>query len=450
MRFLLDREEITVSVVGLGYVGSCVAVSLADNGVDVVGIDVDASLVEEMDAGRCRLKEPGLPELVARVRETGRLRVTTDYAPVSEADVVVVAVGTPVQENGALVETQVRSAATEIGRHLRPGQLVIFKSTVPPGTTRDMVAPLLEGGGLTCGEDFGLAFCPERLSQGNALAEIRRLPVVVGGWDARTGAAAERFWRSRLGVETVSCSSIEAAETVKLLNNWWIDHNIALANELARYCSAIGVDAMEVIAATNEVPKGRGSINVLSPGVGVGGSCLTKDPWMLWRSARERGVHLSTVVAAREANDAMPGYVAELVTDGLAALGTSADRSRVAVLGLSFKNNTGDLRATPTLPVVSALREAGAEVAVFDPLADPDEIRKEFGLEPSAGVEEAVAGAHCLAVLAWHDEFAELDMAGLRALTAPECLFLDGRAHFDDQTIESLTGLGFTYRGIGR
>ncbi|MFJ9555979.1 nucleotide sugar dehydrogenase [Nocardiopsis sp. NPDC101807] len=450
MRFLLDRGDITVSVVGLGYVGSCVAVSLADNGVDVVGVDVDASLIEEMEAGRCRLKEPGLPELVAKGRGTGRLRVTTDFAAISDTDVVVIAVGTPVQEDGTLVRTQVENAATEIGLHLRAGQVVVFKSTVPPGTTRDLVAPLLEGGGLTCGEDFGLAFCPERLSQGSALAEIRRLPVVVGGWDERSGAAAERFWRAGLGVETVPCSSIEAAETVKLLNNWWIDHNIALANELARYCAAIGVDAMEVIAATNEVPKGKGNINVLSPGVGVGGSCLTKDPWMLWRSARERGVDLSTVVTAREANEAMPGYVAGLIVDGLAALGTPADRSRVAVLGLSFKNNTGDLRSTPTLPVVSALREAGADVALFDPLADPDEIRKEFGVEPSSGVEGAASGADCLAVLAWHDEFAELDMAALRALTAPGCLFLDGRAHFDEQTVESLTGLGFTYRGIGR
>ncbi|WP_019609407.1 nucleotide sugar dehydrogenase [Nocardiopsis sp. CNS-639] len=450
MRFLLDREEITVSVVGLGYVGSCVAASLASNGVNVVGVDVDAHPVEEIEAGRCHLKEPGLPELVARGRGSGRLRATTDYSAISSADVVVVAVGTPVREDGTLVETQIRSAAAEAGRHLRRGQLLVFKSTVPPGTTRDLVVPLLESGGLTCGEDFGLAFCPERLSQGSALAEIQELPVVVGGWDAESGAAAARFWESRLGVRTVVCSSMEAAETVKLLNNWWIDHNIALANELARFCTSIGVDAMEVIAATNEVPKGGGTINVLSPGVGVGGSCLTKDPWMLWRSARDRGVHLGTVVSARGANDAMPGYVAGLVTEGLDALGTPAERARVAVIGLSFKNNTGDLRSTPTLPVVAALRDAGADVAVFDPLADPDEVRKTFGLEPSPSAEAAATGAHCLAVLAWHDEFAALDMAALRRLTARECLLLDGRAHFDDQTVESLTGLGFTYRGIGR
>ena len=450
MRFLLDREEITVSVVGLGYVGSCVAASLAGDGVDVVGVDVNTRLVEEIRAGRCHLREPGLPEALARAHGAGRLRVTTDFAAISDTDVVVVAVGTPIGEDGVLAESQVRSAASEIGRCLRPGQLVIFKSTVPPGTTRDLAVPLLESGGLVCGRDFGVAYCPERLSPGSALAELRVLPVVVGGWDAHSGAAAERFWRSRLRVRTVACSSSEAAETVKLLNNWWIDHNIALANELARYCSSIGVDAMEVIAATNRVPKGGGSINVLSPGVGVGGSCLTKDPWMLWRSARDRGVDLNTVVAAREANDAMPAYVAGLIADGVGELGTPVERARVAVLGLSFKNNTGDLRSTPTLPVVAALRDAGADVAVYDPLVPPEEVSGTFGLDPSPTAEKAVAGADCLAVLAWHDEFADLDLAALRALAAPDCLFLDGRAHFDSQTVESLTGLGFTYRGIGR
>ncbi|MET7461356.1 nucleotide sugar dehydrogenase [Nonomuraea sp. NPDC005501] len=450
MRFLPAQEHITAGVVGLGYVGSCIAATLADNGVHVVGVDTDAALVEELSGGHCRLSEAGLPELVSRLTGTGAFRATTEYAALASADVVIVTVGTPVRDQGVLMDLQLRGACDELSKHLRPGQLLVFKSTVPAGMTRELVVPLLERSGLTCGTDFGLAFCPERLSEGNALNELRTFPLVVGGWcDDSTDAAAE-FWRRALGVDIIRCASLETAEMVKLADNWWIDHNIAMANELAQVCATVGVDVLDVISAANSIKKGSGSVNILLPSVGVGGSCLTKDPWMVWRSARERGLALRTIPAAREVNDGMPHYTFGLIVEELAKLGRTPERAKIAVLGLAFKNNTGDLRATPTQPVVAALREAGAQVALHDPLVDEDEAEKIFGLRPCASVEEAVRDADCLAVLAWHRPFHDLDLAWIRVQVAASCVVIDGRAYYPCETIARLRELGFAYRGIGR
>ncbi|MGC5011898.1 nucleotide sugar dehydrogenase [Streptosporangium sp. DT93] len=449
MRFLPERENITAAVLGLGYVGSCVAAVLADRGVNVIGVDTDPVLVEELNAGHCRFSEAGLPELVAR-HAGDRLRVTTSYESVSEADVVIVAVGTPTGERGVMRENQLRGACEELGRHIRPGQLLVFKSTVPPGVTRSLALPLLERGGLVCGEDFGVAFCPERLSEGTALRELRSFPIIVGGWCADSSAAAVEFWRRTIGVEVIPVASLEAAEMVKLADNWWIDHNIALANELARVCAALDVDVLDIISAANSIPKGNGNVNILLPSVGVGGSCLTKDPWMVWRSAQEHGIDLLTIPAAREVNDSMPHHTRDLIVGELAELGRQPAGAKVTVLGLAFKNNTGDLRETPVRPVVEELLKAGVEVTLYDPLVDADEAEKLFGLPQAASLEEAVRGADCLAVLAWHREFHDIDFAALREHVAPKCAVIDGRAYYPRETIDLLRASGYAYRGIGR
>ncbi|WP_285729479.1 nucleotide sugar dehydrogenase [Nocardiopsis sp. ATB16-24] len=450
MRFLPDGRDLAVSVIGMGYVGSCLSATLAESGLNVTCVDTDDRLVAEMRGGGSRFRDPGLPEMFSQGVEAGRLGFTTDYGEVTACDVVIVSVGTPARDRGRLVDTQLRRCCEELGRHLRPGQLVIVKSTVPPGTVRRLVVPLLEGGGLVCGEDFGLAFCPERLSQGAALAELRSLPVIVGGWCEDSSAAAAEFWRRGLGSHVVGCSSLEAAELAKLANNWWVDHNIALANELAQVCSSFDVDVMEVIEAANSIPKGNGRVNVLLPGVGVGGSCLTKDPWMLWRAAGERGVELATISTARQVNDAMPGLTARLVLDGLEEAGKSARGAKIAVLGLAFKNNTGDLRETPTAPVVAQLVAAGADVSLYDPLVDRDEAQRIFGRPLSPTLEAAVDGADCLAVLAWHREFHQIDFPGLSDRVGRDCAIVDGRAYFPADVVASFRRAGFSYRGIGR
>ncbi|GAA2409398.1 nucleotide sugar dehydrogenase [Streptomyces glaucosporus] len=448
MRFLPDRGDPTVAVIGFGYVGSCVAATLAERGFGVIGIDTDPRLVEELGRRECRFSEHGLAERLFSGLDSGRLRVTTETAEAGAADVVLITVGTPVRDDGSLADEQLRGAALELSGHLRPGQLVVLKSTVPPGTTRDLLAPLLETGGLVAGEDFGLAFTPERLAEGTALRELSTFPIVVGGLTPDCAASAGELWRRALGVDILPMETLEAAELVKLADNWWIDLNIAMANELAKLCALYGADVLDVISAANTIPKGAGNVNILLPGVGVGGSCLTKDPWMVWRTADEHGVRIRTAAVGREVNAGMPEYTAELIIDELIGLGKDPAASTVAVLGLAFKNDTGDLRATPVRGVVEALAAAGVTVRLHDPLVDREAAAALFGTEPEASLDDAVRGADCVAVLALHRDFLGIDFASLPV--AEPCLLLDGRAHYPKETIAELRAAGYVYRGIGR
>ena len=448
MRFISAQDELKVAVIGLGYVGSCIAATLADRGLDVIGIDTDTRLIDELNNGYCRFEEQGLPELLFAGLETGRLRVTTNAADAGLADVVLMTVGTPVRDDGSLADEQLQGAVRELARHLHRGQLIVLKSTVPPGTTRSMVLPLLQSSGLTGGEDFGLAFTPERLAEGTALQELNTFPIVAGGLDADSAADAAEFWRQAIGVEVIALDSLEAAEIVKLADNWWIDLNIALGNELAKFSALFGVDALEVISAANSIPKGKGMVNILLPSVGVGGSCLTKDPWMVWHSARERGLEILTAPAGREVNAGMPAYTAQLAVDGLTKIGKDPAASKIAVIGLAFKNNTGDLRATPAKDAVDALDQACGEVVVYDPLVDTAEAQKLFGRPLAPTLADAVRGADCIAIFALHRDFEDIDYATLPV--AEDCLVLDGRAYYSRDKIAELRALGYAYRGVGR
>ncbi|MCT2585825.1 nucleotide sugar dehydrogenase [Actinophytocola gossypii] len=448
MQFLSGKKDLKVAVIGLGYVGSCIAATLADRGLDVVGVDANPKLIDELSDRYCRFAEHGLAELLFAGMDAGRLRVTTDTAEVTAADVVLITVGTPVREDGSLADEQLQSACLELSTRIRKGQLLVLKSTVPPGTTRGTVLPLLQRSGLVGGRDFGLAFTPERLAEGTALAELNSFPIVAGGLDADSAADAAEFWRSAIGVEVIPLDSLEAAEIVKLADNWWIDLNIALGNELAKFSALFGVDVLDVISAANSIPKGKGMVNILLPSVGVGGSCLTKDPWMAWYSARERGLEILTAPAGRQVNAGMPEYTAQLAIDELTKQGKDPATSTIAVLGLAFKNNTGDLRATPTKDAVAALARACGEVRIHDPLVEVAEAEAMFGLPVTESVEDAVRGADCVAILALHRDFADLDFAALPV--ADDCLVLDGRAYYSREKIAELRALGYGYRGIGR
>ncbi|MBM2620122.1 nucleotide sugar dehydrogenase [Actinoplanes sp. LDG1-06] len=437
-----------VAVLGLGHVGICVAATLAVRGLTVIGVDADPEVAAAAGRGHSRIHEPGLDVLLGRAVETRRLSGTTDYAAVAAADVVLIAVGTPVLEDGELDDRALRAACESLAAVLRPGQLVVLKSTVPPGTTRTLVKPLLESNGLRAGADFGLAFAPERLAEGTALAELRTLPIVVGGLTPQNRDVAAAFWRDALGLPVLPQDSLEAAEIVKLADNWWIDANIALANELAKFCALYGADVLDVIAAANSIPKGAGTVNILLPSAGVGGSCLTKDPHMITRAAQRRGLRIRTAPTAREVNDGMPDHTAQLIIDELEAAGHDLTDAPVAVLGAAFKNDTGDLRATPARGVITALVKAGVEVRVHDPLVDPDAAERDLGVRPLADLDDAVRGARCVAVLAAHRAFAGLDWAAL-PVSRP-CLVLDGRAYYPKEKIAMLRRSGFTYRGIGR
>jgi dTDP-alpha-D-glucose dehydrogenase len=437
-----------IAIVGFGYIGTVIGAVLADRGWPVTGIDVRQSVVDDINLGKTTVAEPGLSELVSNGVRTGRLRATTDFSAVAENDFVIVNVGTPLGPDYEPIVDDIKAAARAVGEHLRAGHVVILKSTVPPGTTETLVRPILEEtSGLRAGTDFGLAFCPERLAEGQAIHELTSIPVVVGAVDERSARACATLWRHALGVESVIVDDPRTAEMVKLADNLWVDLNVALANELAKLCDRLGMDALQVISAANTMPKGGHPVNILRPSMGVGGYCLTKDPWFLNHLGQSVGLDLAIPRTSRTVNDTMPGYTYELLTKLLADRGGTIEASKIAVLGIAFKNNTGDCRLTPTKYVVSLLEDSGCQLSIHDPWVPDEEARTVTKIPLSPDIESAVKDADAIVVLAGHREFHQITLARLSELAADGCVFLDGRNSFDPAAVRAA---GFVYKGIGR
>ena len=311
----------------------------------------------------------------------------------------------------------IKAAATAVSKHLRRGHLVILKSTVPPNTTEDLVKPILESTGLKAGIDFGLAFCPERLAEGRAIAEFTSIPVVVGAVDERSAEICELLWRNALGVDVLRVDNARTAEMTKLADNLWIDLNIALANELAMICDRLDIDVLQVIESANTLPKVKHNVNILMPSMVVGGYCLTKDPWFVHHLGGGLGLNLMTPQTSRTVNDKMPGYTFDLIEEKLAELGKDLSRSKVAVLGISFKNNTGDTRLTPTKFTIALLANTGCELRLHDPWVSADEARAVTNIPLTDNLEDAVREADAVVLLTGHRQFREFPLHRLAELT---------------------------------
>jgi nucleotide sugar dehydrogenase len=437
-----------IAVVGFGYIGTVIGAVLADRGWPVTGIDVRQNVVEEINRGKTTVPEPGLSELVSDNVRVGRLRATTDFGVLAENDFVIVTVGTPLGSDFEPIVDDIKAAARAVGEHLHPGHLVILKSTVPPDTTEKLFRPIIEeASGLRAGVDFGLAFCPERLAEGQAIRELTSIPIVVGAIDERSARACATLWRHALGVDSVVVDDPRTAEMVKLADNLWIDLNVALANELAKLCDRLGMDVLQVIDAANTMPKVNHNVNILMPSMGVGGYCLTKDPWFVNHLGQSLGLELAIPRTSRTVNDTMPAYTYGLLRQLLAEQGKAIETSRIAVLGIAFKNNTGDCRLTPTKHVVALLEQTGCELAVHDPWVADEEALTVTKIPLTADIESAVEDADALVVLAGHREFHQIPLVRLADLAAASCVFLDGRNSFDPAAVRAA---GFVYKGIGR
>ncbi|MGE2727301.1 nucleotide sugar dehydrogenase [Mycolicibacterium pulveris] len=437
-----------IALVGFGYIGTVIGAVLADRGWPVTGIDVRQNVVDEINQGKTSVPEPGLGELVANSVRMGRLRATSDFGALADNDFVIVTVGTPLGPDYEPIVDDIKSAARAVGEQLREGHLVILKSTVPPDTTENLVRPILEeASGLRAGVDFGLAFCPERIAEGQAIHELTSIPVVVGAVDERSARACATLWRHALGVDSVIVDNPRTAEMVKLADNLWVDLNVALANELAKLCDRLGMDALQVIEAANTMPKGSGPVNILRPSMGVGGYCLTKDPWFLNHLGESVGLDLAIPRTSRTVNDTMPGYTYGLLTELLGEQGKTVASSKIAVLGIAFKNNTGDCRLTPTKYVVALLEESGCQLTVHDPWVPDEEAQAVTRIPLTPDIESAVKDADALVVLAGHREFHQIPLTRLAELTTAGCVFLDGRNSFDPAAVRAA---GFVYKGVGR
>jgi UDP-N-acetyl-D-glucosamine dehydrogenase len=351
-----------VGVVGLGYVGLPLAVAFAESGATVVGVDLDPERVARISAGQTFIEDVS-PTAVGAMVRAGRLRASDDYAPLAQADAIVICVPTPLRKTKEPDVRYVVGAADALAGIARRGQLIVLESTTYPGTTEQVLAPRLEARGLTPGRDVFLAFSPERIDPGNRQHTLRTIPKVVGGLTPTCTALARTLY-GRITPQVVAVSSPAAAEMVKLLENTFRSVNIALANEFAIMCRRLGLSVWEIIGAAATKPFG---FMPFFPGPGLGGHCLPSDPhYLSWR-VRLEGYEPRFIAFADEINTHMPVYVVQMVVDALNERGRAVRDTRILVLGVAYKPNVADTRDSPALEIIDTLLAKGAHVAYHDP-----------------------------------------------------------------------------------
>jgi len=407
LRAAVTAGEIPVAVYGLGKMGLPLAAVLADVTGNVTGVDIDETVVEAVEAGESPVDgEPGLAELVAETSAHGSLSATTQSSAAAERARIHVVIVPTLLEDEQPDLSMLRAAVDAIAEGLAPGDMVIVESTVPPGTTRDVVAPrLAERSGLDIGE-FGVAFCPERTASGRALEDIRgAYPKVVGGLDGESGRVAGLLYGEVTTNEVLYTEDATTAECVKLFEGVYRDVNIALANELARLAEPLDVNVGQAIDVANTQPF----CEIHDPGPGVGGHCIPLYPHFLTNTV---DIELPVVETSRAVNDGMPSFVVDAVTDMLDTQATPVDEATVLVLGVSYRAGVDETRKSPSRPVAAGLDARGADVWAADPDVDVGSV-PEFPAKPlsMAAVEQTADRFDAVVVMTDHDAFSDIEYA---------------------------------------
>jgi UDP-N-acetyl-D-mannosaminuronic acid dehydrogenase len=428
-----------ICVLGLGYIGLPTASTFATHNLKVLGVDTNPRVVDTLRNGGLHIHEPGLRTLVQAAVNSGNLRITDTPA---YSDAFIIAVPTPFKieeiDQARPMElttpkadlSYVISAAESIVPYLRPGNLVVLESTSPPRTTIDVVAPILETSGLKAGDDFYLVYSPERVLPGQILLELIENARVIGGIDATSAQAGRDLYATFVRGDIV-CTSATTAEMVKLMENTYRDINIAIANEFSRLAERFGVDVWEAIQLANRHPR----VEILRPGPGVGGHCISVDPWFLVEAAPELSPLIRT---ARNLNDAQPAQVLDLVQKAASGV----EGKRIAILGLAYKPDVDDLRESPALAVARGLSGLGGDVIAYEPYKLGAQIP---GVSTAESLEDALNGSDLLVLLVAHIPFKTLTPEKVSSLTGAR-LVVDTVNAWDPQVWEQA---GFTIRRLG-
>jgi UDP-N-acetyl-D-mannosaminuronic acid dehydrogenase len=443
------QPEKKIAVIGMGYVGIPCAVLLADvPGFDVTGIQRRSQRsgwkIDVLNAGRSPIEgnEPGLDELIGRVVKKGTFRVTDDYSVIRDMDVILIDVQTPTDSaDHSPSYLSLKEVSRQIGEYMKRGALVVIESTVAPGTTQHVVQPILERkSGMKAGPDFHLAYSYERVMPGRLIDYIVNLPRIVGGVDKKSEELAVDVYK-RIVKEKIYSTDVLTAEASKTIENAYRDVNIAFANEMALICESLGLDVWEVQRLVNS----RSERHMHLPGCGVGGHCLPKDTWLLRYGLKKYGafpeMETRFIALAREINDYMPLHTAKLIRAGLAENNVPLKEARVALLGVSYLENSDDTRNTPAYALIQDLESQGCEVVAHDPY-----VRYFPEAEVFKELEPALKGSHCAAIITRHEDYSRLDWKKLRKLMALP-LIVDGR---NAVCSEAATKAGFIYKGIGK
>ena len=438
-----------ITVIGMGYVGIPCAALLADvDGFLVTGLQRRSKRsgwkIEHLNAGKSPFEgdEPGLDELVSKVVAKGCFKVTDDVEVLKEADVILIDVQTPTDENHVPQYSSLKEVSKQIGERMKKGTLVIVESTVAPGTTQNIVQKIIEEhSGMKGGIDFDLAFAYERVMPGKLIQNIVHLPRIVGGITPQSAKRAVDI-HSKIVKAEVHQTDVLTAEVSKTIENAYRDVNIAFANEMALISESLGVNVYEIIELVNELPSRMMHI----PGAGVGGHCLPKDTWLLRHGLKEYGsqnVEARFISLAREINNYMPVHMTLLIEDALAKKGVKIQDATVTLLGIAYLENADDTRNTPALGLINALEERGAKVVLHDPYVQdwdlgPHEIERDL--------YAAAKDSDCLALVTRHRDYFELDFAKLGDMMRTRTL-IDGRNVYDE---DKIVAHDFEYRAVGK
>ena len=433
-------KDRSVCVLGLGYVGLTLGVAMADAGFHVFGVEIRDQVLDKLSDCEPHFHEPGLREKLRRVIRSGHFRFGKHIPEGIDSTVFIITVGTPLGSNGRTRVEIVEGVSREVASRLKSGDLVIMRSTVKLGTTRRIVAPLLDGAGV----DYDLAFCPERTLEGHALVELRQLPQLVGGFTYSATVRASQIFQF-LTPTVVRVSDLETAEMIKLIDNAQRDVAFAYANEVALSCDAVGISAAEVIRAGK---LGYPRTNLPMPGP-VGGPCLEKDSHILAEGLRELGVEPAITLTSRRLNEQQPEMVAKHLATTMAKAGAPPSPV-IALLGIAFKGQpaTDDLRGTMARPILTALRAhfPQAHYRGYDAVVSGEDIR-DFGVTPCGSVAEALRGAHLGLILNNHPTFGAMPIDDLAAGMARPGLIYDFWNFFSAPDLHFPDGVGYMALG---
>jgi UDP-N-acetyl-D-mannosaminuronic acid dehydrogenase len=426
-----------ICVIGLGYIGLPTASTFAAHGVKVLGVDTNQHIIETLNRGEIHIHEPGLHEEVKKALQSGNFKAVTKP---EEADAFIIAVPTPFQENKfgeyngvtyKLADMRaVISAAESIIPFLRKGNLVVLESTSPPRTIVDLVKPILARSGLEAGRDFHLAYSPERVLPGQIMRELIENARVIGGITPESAQMGRDLYATFVKGQIIQTDAT-TAEMVKLMENTYRDVNIAIANEFSRLADKFGVDVWEAISIANLHPR----VKILTPGPGVGGHCISVDPWFFVEAAPEL---TPLIYNSRQVNDAQPHFVVDMVKRSLGSL----KGKKIAALGLAYKPDVDDLRESPANEVVHLLQAEGAEVKAWEPFK-PD--AKLPGINMSPTLDEAIKEADALVLLVKHTEFTRFDPTTIAKKTKARIL-IDTVSGWERKAWQSA---GFTFFRLG-
>ena len=395
----IQNHNANLTVIGQGYVGLPLAVEFARAGFPVTGLDTDLERVAALNLGQSHSPDVESASLLALLRQ-GRYAATSDVSVLEQSDIVVICVPTPLRKSKDPDISFVVAAAEQVATRFRPGQLVILESTTYPGTTEELLLPMFEARGGRVGENFFLAFSPERIDPGNPTFKVRDIPKVVGGITPACTRLASLFYRQIIG-RVLEVSSSKVAELAKLYENVFRNVNIALANEFALMCRRLGVNSREVIDAAATKPFG---FLPFFPGPGIGGHCIGIDPFYLAWKMRLNGYEARFIHLADEINRSMPGYVVELVTEALNRRRRCLNGARILALGVAYKRGVGDTRESPALEILARFLDKGAEVSYADPHVRSFALNG-VTLKAVELTDQDLATADCVLILTDHPEF---------------------------------------------